>query len=116
MRACADRVCGPVLAPAVNFEQATAAVLFARFGFPLPPGLTASSSASLRSALGADGMAFTPGLPPDADDTAKAVFTPDSSDDRVDPRCLLRCSGAASPLVTADLLEALRRVGLRFVL
>ncbi|MFE3056065.1 hypothetical protein [Nocardia sp. NPDC059239] len=103
----------PVLAPAVNFERATAAALFARLGFPLPAGFTASLSASLRSALGVEGMAFAPGLPPHADDTAKAVFTLNSWDDPVDPRCLLRSSGAASPLVTAHLLEALTTVARR---
>ncbi|MFE3193785.1 hypothetical protein ACFXHA_32615 [Nocardia sp. NPDC059240] len=98
----------PMLAPVTNFERAVAAALFVRLGFPLPPGFVASLSASLRSALGTEGMAFAPGLPPDADDTALAVFVLNSWDDPVDPRCLLRFPSPAAPgvLQAAHVLEA----------
>ncbi|OJF80362.1 prenyltransferase/squalene oxidase repeat-containing protein [Nocardia seriolae] len=96
----------PPLAPAVNHERAMAAALFVRLGFPLPPGFTASLSASLRSALGADGMSFAPGLPPDAEHTALAIFVLNSWDDAVDSRCLLDFPAPATPLATAHVLEA----------
>ncbi|MGW4247407.1 hypothetical protein [Nocardia sp. NPDC004722] len=98
----------PVLAPVTNFERAMAAAVFVRLGFPLPPGFTASLSASLREALSADGMALAPGLPPDADDTALAVFVLNSWDDPVDPRCLLRFPSPAPARVlqAAHVLEA----------
>lgn len=100
----------PVLAPAVNFERATAAALFARLGFPLPTGFTASLSASLRAACGADGLAFAPGLPPDPDTTALAIYVLNSWDDTVDSGPLLGFPAPATPVVTAHMLEALTTV------
>ncbi|MEC3953157.1 hypothetical protein VMT65_08975 [Nocardia sp. CDC153] len=103
----------PALAPATNFERAMAAALFARLGFPLPPGFTASLSASLRAALGADGMAFAPGLPPDLNSSALAVFVLNSWDDGVNPGCLTAFPATAAPMATAHLLEALTTVSPR---
>ncbi|GAB0105118.1 hypothetical protein JMUB6875_40960 [Nocardia sp. JMUB6875] len=100
----------PVLAPAVNFERATAAALFARLGFPLPTGFIASLSASLRAAGGADGVSFAPGLPPDADTTALATFVLNSWDDTADPGPLLGFPAPRAPAVTAHVLEALTTV------
>ncbi|GAB2514420.1 hypothetical protein [Nocardia heshunensis] len=96
----------PILAPVTNFERVVAAALFVRLGFPLPTGFTASLSASLRSALRADGMAVAPGLPPDADDTALAVFVLNSWDDPVDPRCLLRFPSPAALGPRSQVLQA----------
>ncbi|WP_040813080.1 prenyltransferase/squalene oxidase repeat-containing protein [Nocardia concava] len=100
----------PVLAPVVNFERATAAALFARLGFPLPTGFTASLCASLRAACGAGGLSFAPGLPPDADTTAVAIFVLNMWDDAVDPGPLLRFPAPTTPVVTAHVLEALTTV------
>ncbi|MVU78207.1 hypothetical protein GPX89_13250 [Nocardia sp. ET3-3] len=100
----------PVLAPAANFERVTAAALFVRLGFPLPHGVTASLCASVRAALGADGMPFAPGLPPDPENTALAVFVLNSWDDAVDSGCLLAFPAVSAPMAAAHVLEALTTI------
>ncbi|MFE3795417.1 hypothetical protein [Nocardia tengchongensis] len=63
----------PVLAPTAELERATAAALFARIGFPLPPGFTASLCASLRLALDADPPVGVARWHPTTEETACVV-------------------------------------------
>ncbi|WP_242584995.1 prenyltransferase/squalene oxidase repeat-containing protein [Streptomyces sp. MST-110588] len=77
----------PVAAPITTFERAWIAGLFAHHGVPHtpPPALLAG----LRDALGEAGAPGSPGLPPDADDTAAVLYALLHHGDHIRPDSLM---------------------------
>jgi halimadienyl-diphosphate synthase len=76
----------PCATPIAVFERSWVLSTLARAGVPVdpPPGLVRS----LADALGADGAAAAPGLPPDADTTAVTVYALALLGNAPDPECL----------------------------
>jgi hypothetical protein len=111
---------GPVActAPITVFERSWVLATLARAGvMPMPPW-SGPLMASLRAALGPDGAATGPGLPPDADTTAVALTALTRLGEMPDPACLQGFSAGAhvntwpgeegvSTTVNAHVLDAL---------
>ncbi|WP_239513653.1 prenyltransferase/squalene oxidase repeat-containing protein [Streptosporangium sp. 'caverna'] len=113
----ADRTGGPVpcATPITVFERGWALSWLLRAGVPVvvPPELTAS----LSGALGPEGVAAGPGLPPDADTTSVALYTLVLLEAPLEPVglwpyetdthfCTWRGEEGASPTVNAHVLDA----------